>query len=156
VIKKRRARQWFIDGAAIITLLVFVVPVGWLLAEQHRLSTDGPIVTGIVRSKAFVSGRGEISSYYSVSYSFTDASGREQTGSGTVDESVYDKVSPGDALAIQYLPDGPSRSRAYGTSTLPEVGEPLALAAVGIAFFYFLGPQRWLREWRGKPDPVLT
>jgi hypothetical protein len=139
-----------------ITLLVFVVPVWWLLAEEHRVSTDGQIATGIVQSKTFVSGRGETSSYYSVSYSFSDASGREQTGSGRVDQSEYDKVSPGDALAIQYVPDGPLRSRIYGTSTLQDVGEPLALAAVGIAFFYFLGPQRWLREWRGKPDPVLT
>jgi hypothetical protein len=153
--KKRRGRQWFVDAGAVLTALVFLVPVGLLLAQEQRLSTDSQIATGVVQGKAHVAGGNDSSPDYYVLYSVTDASGREHAGRKLIEYSLYEKVSPGDPLSIQYLVDEPDTSRIAGAYN-PTIPEALALAAVGLVFFYFLGPQRWLRELRGKPDPVLT
>ena len=151
----RRARQWFVDAGAILTALVFLVPVVWLLVQEHRLSTDGMTATGVVRSKALVRGGNENPSEYYVAYGFEDASGTEHTGTTSVDDTVYDRVSLGEALPIEYLADQPQTSRIAGVFN-PRIGEAGAMAGLGMVVFFFLGPQRWFREWRGGHDPALT
>jgi hypothetical protein len=143
-----------VDVGAVFTAFVFLVPVAWALVQEQRLATDGQITTGVVQKKVYVRGGNDSSPDYYVWYSFTDASDREHTGRVLVDDSVYDKVSPGDLLPIQYLADEPGTSRIAGAFN-PLIPEVLAMAAVGAIWFIYLGPQRWLREWRGKPDPVL-
>jgi uncharacterized protein DUF3592 len=152
---RRRARQWFVDGSAILIGLAALVPVLWVHAEDERLSANGQITTGVVQSKQRIDGGGESPTTYHLRYSFEDGSGRERAGSAGVEESMYERVSVGDRLPIQYLADQPQTSRIFGAFN-PGIVEALALTALGLMYFLFLGPQRWLRELRGKPDPVLT
>jgi hypothetical protein len=152
--KNRRPRQWLVDAGAIFVALVFIVPVWWALNEEQRLLRDGQITRGVVLSKETIDGGGETSTELFVRYSFQDASDRQRTGSMSVEDRLYQRVSPGDPLPIQYLTDDPGRSRIAGEFS-PAVLLGVALAALGLCYFFILGPQRWLRELRGGRDPVL-
>jgi hypothetical protein len=99
--RNRKARQWLVDAGAILTALVFLVPVGWALGEERRVSTNGQITQGVVLRKERIEGGGEGPASYYVHYSL------------------------------------------------------LALGAIGVCWFFMLGPQRWLRELGGERDPAL-
>ena len=150
----RRARQWIVDAAAIFTLLLFAIPVWLILAQQDHLSSNGITTTGIVQNKTFARGGNDNSPDWFISYAFKDATGREHVGSSRVDATFFNRVSPGETLTIEYLADQPGTSRIARAAN-PGIGEALALGGVGVAFFYFLGPQRWLRQLSGGRDPVL-
>ncbi|MDP9300661.1 MAG: hypothetical protein M3P43_07180 [Actinomycetota bacterium] len=152
---RRRTRQWFVDAAAILIGLAAVAPLVWVHAEDERLSADGRVTTGVVQSKEAIDGGGETLTSYSLRYSFEDVSGREHTRSAGVEYSIYERISVGDPLPIQYLADQPETSRIVGVFN-PGILEVVAVTALGLIYFFFLGPQRWIRELRGKPDPVLT
>jgi hypothetical protein len=149
----RKTRQWLVDAGAIFTALVFFVPFWWGLSEEQHLVKNGQITPGVVQSKETVDGGGETSNSYYVRYSF-QAAGREYKGSMTVEHSLYEDLLPGDPLPIQYLADNPVRNRIAGALN-PAILLFVALAAVGLCFFFFLGPQRWLREVGGGRDPAL-
>ncbi len=148
-------KQWLTDAAAILIGLAAAAPLLWVHAEDERLSTDGQTTTGVVQNKQTIDGGGETSPSYSLRYSFEDLSGREHTGSAGVEYSIYERFSVGDPLPIQYLADQPGTSRIVGVFN-PGILEAVAVTALGLIYFFFLGPHRWLRELRGKPDPVLT
>ena len=152
--KHRKPRQWLVDAGAIFTALVFLVPVGWVLAEERRLSTHGEIAQAVVLSKETIKGGGDGPTSYYVRYSFNDTSGREYTGSAEVGHSMYDTLSPGGRLQIQYLAEDPGRSRVAAAFN-PGILMVVALGGLGVCFFFILGPQRWLRELGGERDPAL-
>jgi hypothetical protein len=152
---RRRARQWFVDGSAILIGLAALVPVIWIHADDERMSADGQITTGVVQGKETIEGGGETPTTYRLRYVFEDASGRKQAGSAGVEHSIYKTTSVGARLPIQYLPDQPQRSRIAGTFD-PGILEALVLTALGFIYFFLLGPERWFKELRGEPDPVLT
>jgi hypothetical protein len=154
-VKDRRARQLFVDAGAVFTLFVFLLPVWWTSAQDERLSTNGETTTGVVQKKIYVRGGNDSSPDYYVEYSFADAAGREHRARKLVESSLYEKLSPEDPLPIQYLVDDPGTSRIVGAYG-PSISEAVALAGMGLVVFYFLGPLRWLRELRGRPDPALT
>jgi hypothetical protein len=151
-VKTRRTyEQWRADAAAILGGLALLLPSFFVLAQMQQISANREVAMGIVHNKTVDEG-GEGAVLYYLNYSFKDGSGREYRGSGSVGISLYKRVAPGDSLPVEYAADHPETSQIAGAFN-PQMIEVVAFAASGIILFFYLGPRRWLRTWRGEPDP---
>ena len=94
-------------GATDVVLLVllgtlaFVIGVG-LVQDELRLSDEGVTVQGMVTSTSMQHGTGDDPDTYRLTYAFVDpATGREHTGSTSINERTYREIAQGDPIRIK-------------------------------------------------------
>ena len=150
----RTRQQWTADAAAVL-ILVLPASFGWFVVRDQQISAKPETAVAVITEKRFHEGGSEDPDTYSVRYSFRDASGREVRGGDTVGKRLYEKVQVGDGIEIQYAADDPSNNRVPGEFD-PILLEGVAFAVMGLIFFWYLGPRRWLRTMRGEPEPGWT
>ena len=149
----RTRNQWLADVGAVLSLLLVVFFPAMVVRDQ-RISAKPETAIAVITEKRFDEGGSEEPSSYHVRYRFRAMSGAEFRSGATVGERLYDKVQVGDGIEIQYEADDPSNNRVPGEFN-PRILEILGMAVMGLYFFGYLGPRRWLRTWRGEPDPIF-
>jgi hypothetical protein len=150
----RTGKQWSADVGAVLSLLFMTVLVA-LVVRESRISANPQTAIAVVDGKEMLEGDGEGPTYLVVRYTFRAESGKTFRGSANVSSGLYDRVAAGDGFEIEYAADDPSMNRVPGEFDAMFV-EGIAFAVQGVFLFGYLGPRRWLRTWRGEPDPVLT
>jgi len=122
----RTQKQWLADVTAVLCLALGVF-LGSFFVPAARIWTNGATATGVVDEKIVTA---------------------------AVTGTLYKKVAVGGPVVIEYAADDPTDNRVRGDF------DPLAievgLIVVGLGLFWYIGPRRWLRTWRGEPDPILT
>ena len=151
--RARTKKQWAADIGAVLSLLLVGLFVALVIRDQ-RISANPEKAVAWIYEKEMLEGDGEGPTYLVVRYSFTTETGDTFHGSANVGSRLYDRVSVGDGVEIEYAVDDPTMSRVPGEFDEMWV-EALAVGVQGVAFFGYLGPRRWLRTWRGEVDPVL-
>jgi len=150
----RTQKQWLADVTAVLCLALGVF-LGSFFVPAARIWTNGATATGVVDEKIFTAAKGEDVDRYVLRYSFAVASGEGYRGQDMVTGTLYKKVAVGGPVVIEYAADDPTDNRVRGDFD-PLAIEFAGLIVVGLGLFWYIGPRRWLRTWRGEPDPILT
>jgi hypothetical protein len=147
----RTQQQRIADAAAVLSLVLPAFFL-WFVVRDQQISAKPETAIAVITEKRFDEGGSEEPDSYDVRYPFRAASGEEFRSGASVTQRLYDKVQPGDGIEIQYAADDPSNNRVPGEFN-PIILEVLGLAVMGLYFFGYLGPRRWVRTLRGEPDP---
>jgi uncharacterized integral membrane protein len=150
----RTRQQWTADAAAIL-ILVLPAFFGWFVVRDQQISAKPGKAIAVITEKRFFEGDSESPDSYHLGYRFRAASGEEFRSGAGIGKRLYDKVQVGDGIEIQYAADDPSNNRVPGEFN-PVILEVLGLAVMGLIFFWYLGPRRWMCTLRGEPEPALT
>jgi hypothetical protein len=151
---ERTRKQWLADIGAVLSLLLVVLFVA-LVVRHQRISANPEIAIAVVDAKEIQDGDGESPTYLVVRYTFKAASGSTFHSSANISSRLYDRLAIGDGFEIQYAADDPTMSRVPGEFDVMFI-EAFGVGVQGVLFFGYLGPRRWIRQWRGELDPVLT
>ena len=149
----RTPKQKLADATAVLSLILPIF-FGSYFVQAGRIWTDGATATGVVRELTFIEAKGEEVDRYYVRYTFTLPHGsyRGQTG---VTGYLYKTLVLGGPVEIEYAADDPRNNRVKRDFD-PLIFEFVGMIALGLGLFWYIGPRRWLRVWRGEPDPILT
>jgi len=98
-----------IGGLLLVVGSVFLLVMGNIAYEEHRLALEGKLTDGIVIKKVLnqASDNGTSNTSYAVDYTFTTAEGRKITGENTVDPDVWDQLKEGGPVQIDYAASKP-------------------------------------------------
>jgi hypothetical protein len=142
-----------VGGLFSVVGLVFVY-TGLHDARRERAYRDnGETVEAIVVAKSIerASRDGNSATKYEIRYRFGTPDGRSAEGKELVDVERWERLEPGSAFRITYLPDSPQTSRAAGESAMASAATLIALgsllAAIGLGFLAWQARQLW-REQR--------
>ena len=150
----RTRKQRLADVGALLSLL-FAALFVWMIVREQRISANPSTAVALVTEKKIEDGGSEGPVYSVVRYTFKTPSGETYRGRANVSSRLYDRLEVGDGFEIQYAADDPTMSRVPGEFDEMFI-EAFAVGVQGVFFFGYLGPRRWLRLWRGEPDPILT
>jgi hypothetical protein len=148
----RTPKQKLADATAILSLILPIF-FGSFFVQTARIWIDGATATGVVRELIFIEGKGENPDRNLVRYTFTVPGGAYR-GQSAVTGKLYKTLAVGGQVEIEYAADDPGNNRVKGDFD-PLAIEFLGMIVFGLGLFWYIGPRRWLRTWRGEPDPVL-
>jgi hypothetical protein len=130
-------------GLALAAFGVVLAVGGWfLLAWELRYLTEGVTVEAHVLARwqaalrrpavaaVLAHGGGRRGPLYVVSYEYQDEGGRVHQASAGIPKADWDRLGPGDVLAVEYLADEPGTSRPVPTRRTA-LGVGFALEVVG-------------------------
>ena len=148
----KTANHWLPDIAAVLCLVATLVFVVVYVGEQRTWATP-ETTTGVLTDRRAVIGNSEGVDYCTVTYSFTDGLGREYRGRSDLDFAFCSRSSVGDHLDVEFVRGNPGMSRVRGQASVQLIGQAAIVLLLPAGLFVYLGPRRWLRMWRGEPDP---
>jgi len=133
---KRGKTNLYTAGFVVVFGILIVLGILGNALGDHQLKTEAKETEGSVTRKWTQSGRGT-TIYHYVAYSFAVG---EQTfqGESHVSNAKWQKLSPGSALAVRYVPSNPSNNRAdiaFESRPMP-YWVPLAAFAIWICFIW--------------------
>src|ERR1700730_14940450 len=99
----------FIGGILIFISSIFLIILGPYVYDQHLLSTQGKVTTGIVIKKRMrqASDSGSSDTSYEVDYSFNTADETKVEGNDTMDPDAWDQINEGGPIQIEYVASQP-------------------------------------------------
>src|ERR1700676_1360726 len=125
-----------IGGILIFISSIFFLILGPYVYDQHLLSTQGKVTTGIVVKKRMrqASDSGSSDTSYEVDYSFNTADGTKVEGNDTLDPDAWDPIKEGDSIQIEYVASKP-RINQIGVTVSVLFGY-LALVVVSLVWLF--------------------
>lgn len=113
--RANKGGRW-LDALAILHLLV-AVAFASMLVQTCRIMANPATATGVVESKKVING-GEDPDTYELSYAFA-TSGGTYRGRASVATKIYDHISVGEPVTVQYAADDPGNSQCGRASLTP-------------------------------------
>ena len=148
----RRSIIWF--GVILLVVGVVATAVGVFLGVvEGRFRTEGVIAEAVVVDRRI--DRSDDDTDYVVDYTFTPPGGFEVLGSDEIDRDAWERLEPGAAIRVEYLPDDPGRNRPVGSGGWAEViivsivggiGVPVGGVLVAVGVRRVLRHRQLLRE----------
>jgi hypothetical protein len=99
----------FIGGILIFISSIFFLILCPYVYDQHLLSTQGKVATGIVINKRMrqASDSGSSDTSYEVDYSFNTPDGTKVEGNDIMDPDAWDQINEGSSIQIEYVASKP-------------------------------------------------
>src|SRR3981081_4048490 len=99
----------FIGGILIFISSIFFLILCPYVYDQHLLSTQGKVTTGIVIKKRMrqASDSGSSDTSYEGDYSFNTPDGTKVEGNDIMDPDAWDQINEGSSIQIEYVASKP-------------------------------------------------